>query len=228
MKHTSFQTCQDLQQTQEILNTFVMNMRSVVDRTRQSAQEQHALSSQVESLSQQATQIKEVLSIIDDIADQTNLLALNAAIEAARAGEHGRGFAVVADEVRKLAERTQASLLDISTTTNVIVQTINLVSNETEKISQSFFRLSQDTNQLIGDSERTSATLSRTIEISEQQSNEHTLVAQTAETFMQQIDDMTSLSEHNNALGERVKEISGQLLTKAQNANIELRRFRIR
>ncbi|NCB53855.1 MAG: chemotaxis protein [Epsilonproteobacteria bacterium] len=228
MKHTSFKTCQDLQQTQEILNTFVMNMRSVVDRTRQSAQEQHALSSQVESLSQQATQIKEVLSIIDDIADQTNLLALNAAIEAARAGEHGRGFAVVADEVRKLAERTQASLLDISTTTNVIVQTINLVSNETEKISQSFFRLSQDTNQLIGDSERTSATLSRTIEISEQQSNEHTLVAQTAETFMQQIDDMTSLSEHNNALGERVKEISGQLLTKAQNANIELRRFRIR
>lgn len=130
--------------------------------------------------------------------------------------------------MRKLAERTQASLLDISTTTNVIVQTINLVSNETEKISQSFFRLSQDTNQLIGDSERTSATLSRTIEISEQQSNEHTLVAQTAETFMQQIDDMTSLSEHNNALGERVKEISGHLLTKAQNANIELRRFRIR
>jgi len=228
MKETSFQTCQDLQQTQDVLNTFVGNMRSVVDRTQQSAQEQHALSSQVESLSQQASQIKEVLGIIDDIADQTNLLALNAAIEAARAGEHGRGFAVVADEVRKLAERTQASLLDISTTTNVIVQTIGSVTKETEKISQSFFHLSQDTNRLIGDSERTSETLHHTIDISQKQSLEHANVAKTVETFMQQIDDITSLSEHNNTLGERVQEISAHLLQKAQNANIELHRFRIR
>jgi len=100
-----------------------------------------AVSQNLKSLTVNAEDIKNILTIISDISDKTNLLALNAAIEAARAGEHGRGFAVVADEVRKLAENTQKSLSEINASVNVIVQSISDASSSVEKNAQSSLEL---------------------------------------------------------------------------------------
>jgi len=131
-------------------------INSAVERIHHISDKENEMVDNLQTLVSNANETKAILSTIGEIAEQTNLLALNAAIEAARAGEHGRGFAVVADEVRKLAERTQKSLAESTATTNVLIQSISdsseaLNSNalEVNDISEDVTNISQKVDEII-------------------------------------------------------------------------------
>jgi methyl-accepting chemotaxis protein len=220
-------TTEDLGYTQVVLDKLSTQLNMVVDLIRDGGATQNDLRHKVDSLTEQATEIKNVLTIIGDIADQTNLLALNAAIEASRAGEHGKGFAVVADEIRKLAERTQKSLAEISSTTNVITQSITEISAETDRNSEENQKISENTSILIEDTQESAQKLKNSLKVSRQLVSKNTYIATKIRELIEIMNEVTELSKENKRISQHSSDIANKLAQNSEALNKELNRFKI-
>lgn len=184
------------------------------------------LAQRMKTLSQEAIQIKDVLNVISDIADQTNLLALNAAIEAARAGEHGRGFAVVADEVRNLAEGTQKSLDQINITVNTIVQSISAATASMEENSKNISALMQVASKTEEAVESATQSMLQSEQRSQISANDFTKTGEDVNFFVEKIREINEISATNMRNTEEIASASEHLHSMSEHLNEILVKFK--
>ncbi|MGE4295927.1 MAG: methyl-accepting chemotaxis protein [Campylobacterales bacterium] len=225
-EEAAISTAQDLDQTAQSMEAMVKTLSKIVGSINNASQTQTELADRLTGLNHDAEQVKTVLGVISDIADQTNLLALNAAIEAARAGEHGRGFAVVADEVRNLADRTQKALGEINATINTVVQAIG---DSTDFMNQS----AKQMNAIAGEADRvqsltndTRAKMTGTMRIAHDSSNLATAIAYKTKTLVANMGEVMQVSNANRASLDQVTKIAGELGSLAGELNARMNKFK--
>lgn len=219
-------TADDLSRTAAELEAMISRLSHISDYVGDASIKQVDFSDKLMQLNEDANQIKEVLTVINEIADQTNLLALNAAIEAARAGEHGRGFAVVADEVRKLAERTQKSLSEINATINVVVQSISDASGEMKQSAEQMSDISTISNELQGQTSSTKLSMEQTIDYAQNAAKLATKTAHRTKTLIENMDNVTKLSAESETIIHDVHNTVETIVGHSHELELRLNEFK--
>jgi len=215
-----------LSNTQQDISDVKAKVEHLEHTMQATAAKEQGLAERLNTVSHNANEVKDVLNIIRDIADQTNLLALNAAIEAARAGEHGRGFAVVADEVRKLAERTQKSLVEIDATINVVVQSIMDANTDITANAQEVNALASISIELQEGMNNVATIIHKTIDESHHTVNDFIDTASKIKKIVDEIEKINLISKENVGSIDNVSQASEHLHVMTENLNNELGKFK--
>lgn len=226
VEQTTSNTIDDIDDTESTLAEFTINLQDSINLITQLAHNQESVVQDVDNLTTHANNIREVISIINDISDQINVLALNASIEAARAGEHGRSFAVVADEVKQLAERTRKSLGEISSNINLVMQSISDMQHTIIDVANSMRTITDATEPLIIHANDTKEKLKITKDKSLQLKTINNTIAQSTSDLNIMMQDMTIHSKSTQEVGRNIHEVVGEMTQKAQALEDSISRFK--
>ena len=216
----------EMLEANEMLNVARDEIITLTSKVQSSVASEVELAHKIEELSKDTEQVKGVLVVISDIAEQTNLLALNAAIEAARAGEHGRGFAVVADEVRKLAERTQKSLSEINATINIIVQATNSASEEMGKSSKDMGELSLIASEVESKIELTTNIVNKATQASDKSVQDFEHTGKQIDSIVKGMEKINNISSENARSVEEIVSASEHLNNMTDDLATKLEQFK--
>jgi methyl-accepting chemotaxis protein len=216
----------DLEEANGFLDEANKTILQLTEEIKRSAVKEVELAHRIHQVSSDTEQVKGVLEVIGDIADQTNLLALNAAIEAARAGEHGRGFAVVADEVRQLAERTQKSLVEINSTINVIVQSIVESSEQMSANSKQVENLSVTAISVEKKIQELSSVMGNATKMTDKTVNSFISTGEDISEIIVGVGKMNEISMQNARNVEEIASAAEHLNKMTENLNNKLKEFR--
>jgi len=222
----SIQTKQRVVEAKERIEHAKRVILDTMDQVEQNSQVEHEIADKLNQLSGEAEQVKGVLSIIGDIAEQTNLLALNAAIEAARAGEHGRGFAVVADEVRQLAERTQKSLVEINATISVIVQSILDASGSMNSNIKNIETLIQNSEQVQQEMEEIQNNMDSVYDSIDSTNKTVETSTKTMKTFEEHLKEVIEIADSNDKKIQSAEEVTSKISQTSKRLIHTLEQFR--
>jgi methyl-accepting chemotaxis protein len=223
---TALSSAQEIEEVTCKLEASQHQIQAMSKRIEGNVEIERLMAEKLQTLQNNTQEIRNILSIIDDIADQTNLLSLNAAIEAARAGEHGKGFAVVADEVRKLAERTQESLGQINQTVGVIVGGITEASQEMLRTSQSVQELSRFSYEITQTIDESVMTMHQTKEKASHNAKSSQQSIDAMQSLTHDINLVSSQSVENTRNAEEIEEAANHLHSLTHNLNQKIETFK--